>query len=243
MASWEDPTPDTPVGLILSMECGDPILGPDQVPEWWEAGLRSVSLTHFGVNAYGHGTGTGGGLYPPAYPLMDALRETDMVIDLTHAAEIAFWQILDYWDGPVHASHCNCRALVPGQRHLSDEMIKAIVDRHGVIGMVFAEQMLGPTWVFEDPSTHYETSTRAMRAVMDHVDHVCQIAGDCDHVAFGTDLDGGIGREHSPIDYDTIADLQRFPGIMVDCGYSEEDVRKMAHGNLLRLFHNAWRSA
>ena len=105
------------MGLILSMESADPILGPDQVGEWYEAGLRSVSLTHFGANTYGHGTGTVGGLYPPAYALMDALAETDIALDLTHAADLTFWHILDYWKGPVHASHCNCRALVPGQRH------------------------------------------------------------------------------------------------------------------------------
>ena len=137
VADWENPSDDTPVGLILSMESADPILGPDQVGEWYEAGLRSVSLTHFGANTYGHGTGTVGGLYPPAYALMDALAETDIALDLTHAADLTFWHILDYWKGPVHASHCNCRALVPGQRHLSDDMIRAITDRGGVIGMVF----------------------------------------------------------------------------------------------------------
>ena len=104
VTAWENPQPDTPVGLILSMESADPIDSPAAVAEWWEAGLRSVSLTHFGVNTYGHGTGTLGGLYPTAYPLLDAMRETEMIIDLTHASDQAFWQILDYWDGPVHAS-------------------------------------------------------------------------------------------------------------------------------------------
>ena len=117
--AWGSPHEETPVGLILTMESADPILGPDNVSEWWESGLRSVTLTHFGANTYGHGTGTEGGLFPPAYALMDALKETDIAIDLTHAADLCFWQILDYWDGPVHASHCNCRALVTGQRHLS----------------------------------------------------------------------------------------------------------------------------
>ena len=146
VAAWEHPTTETPIGLVLAMESADPILGPDQVPEWWEAGLRSLSLTHFGANTYGHGTGTQGGLYPPAYALMDALRKFPIVLDLTHAAEVAFWQILDHWDGPVHASHCVCRALVPGHRHLSDEMVKALCARGAVIGIVFAEQMLNPSW-------------------------------------------------------------------------------------------------
>jgi len=238
---WRQPTGDTPIGLILGMESADPILGPDQVEEWWDAGLRSVSITHFGANTYGHGTGTEGGLFPAAFPLMDALGETDIVLDLSHASDISFWQILEYWDGPIHASHCHCRALVPGQRHLSDEMIKAIIEREGVIGMVFAEQMLSPLWNFEDPSTYYQTATRPMKAVVEHIDHICQIAGNSDHVAFGTDLDGGYGRELSPTDLNTIADLQTFLNILGNSGYGEDDVAKFANGNLLRLFRNAWR--
>ena len=104
VTAWEDPTPETPLGLILTMESADSILGPDNVQEWWEVGLRSVCLTHFGANTYGHGTGTVGGLYSPAYPLMDAFRGVGIALDLTHASDLTFWQILDYWDGPVHAS-------------------------------------------------------------------------------------------------------------------------------------------
>jgi membrane dipeptidase len=238
--SWQNPTPETPVGLILTAESSDPILGPDQVQEWWDAGLRSVSLTHFGANTYGHGSGTLGGLYPPAYPLLDALKDVGMILDLTHAADLTFWQILDYWDGPVHASHCNCRALTPGQRHLSDEMIKAITDRDGVLGMVFAEQMLSPTWSWDDPTTHYTTATRPMKSVVEHIDHICQLTGNADHVAFGTDLDGGYGKELAPTDYNTIEDLQRFPSILEENGYNAEDIDKICHGNLIRLFKNNW---
>jgi membrane dipeptidase len=242
LRAWENPVPRTPVGLILSMEGADPILGPDQVAEWHAAGLRSLSLTHHGVNVYGHGTGSRGGLFPPAYPLMDALRESGIVLDLTHASDLAFWQILEYWDGPVHASHANCRAIMPGQRHLSDEMIVAIAKRGGVVGMVFAEQMLNPAWNWDDPSTHRPNATRSMSAVAEHVDHICQLLGTADHVALGSDLDGGFGRDLAPTDLDTIADLQGFAGILRARGYREEDVRKIAHGNLIRFFRRAWGS-
>ncbi len=243
-AEWEKPSagPEarTPVGVILSMESADPILGPDQVEEWWRAGLRSVSLTHFGAGVYGHGTGTRGGLYPAALPLLRALRRAGVVIDLTHSADLAFWEILEHWDGPVHASHCVCRALVPGQRHLSDEMIRAIAERGGVIGVVFAEQMLDPRWDWDNPSTHHATATRAMSAAVDHVDHICQLTGSSRHVAIGSDLDGGFGRELAPIDLNTVADLSKFPEILRRRGYAGEQVRGIAHGNLLRLFLEAW---
>jgi membrane dipeptidase len=238
--TWVEPRENTPVGLILTMESADPILGPDDVGWWWDAGLRSVCLTHFGANTYGHGTGTEGGLFPPAYPLMDALKETHIAIDLTHASDLTFWQILDYWDGPVHASHCNCRSLVPGQRHLSDDMIKAITERNGVIGIVFAEQMLNPALVFGDRSTWNMNATLAMKAVLPHIEQVCKIAGNSDCVAFGTDLDGGFGLEMSPTDYNTIDDLQNFLDVMRDGGFSEENIAKFAHGNLLRFFRNNW---
>ncbi|AWT59468.1 MAG: hypothetical protein DF168_00658 [Candidatus Moanabacter tarae] len=240
VASWRDPADDTPVGLILTMESADPIFGPDDVSFWWEAGLRSVTLTHFGINTYGHGTGTEGGLFPPAYAMMDALKETNIAIDLTHASDQCFWQILDYWDGPVHASHCNCRALVPGQRHLSDDMIKALTERGGVIGLMFAESTLSPKWNFEDRKTHYPTATRPMKSVIEHINHICDLVGNTDCIAFGTDLDGGFGLELSPTDFNTIDDLQYFLEIMRDAGYDEEQVEKFANGNLVRFFREIW---
>mgnify|MGYP006086100581 CR=1 FL=1 len=240
VTAWQDPQPDTPIGLILSMESADPISSPEAVAEWWEAGLRSVTLTHFGANTYGHGTGSLGGLYPTAYPLLDAMRETDMIIDLTHASDQAFWQILDYWDGPVHASHCNCRALVEGQRLLSDDMLRAIIERDGVIGIVFVDTMVNPQVNWDDPSTFVSQAARPMRAMIEHVDHICQLAGNGRHVAIGTDLDGGFGRELAPVDMDTIADLQGFLDLLRGAGYNEDDVAAIAHGNLLRLFRNNW---
>ena len=222
------------------MESADPILGPDRVEEWWEAGLRSVGITHFGANSWGHGTGTRGGLYADAYPLLDAMRAAGMVLDVTHAADLTFWQLLDYWDGPVHASHCMCRALVPGQRHLSDEMILALTERGGVIGMVFAEPMLNPGLTFDDHQVEKKAATRTMSAVIEHIDHICDLTGTCDHIAIGSDLDGGFGREWAPTDYDTIDDLQKFLHILDRRGFSHEDAEKIANGNLLRFFRNAW---
>ena len=240
--AWNGDPGRAPVGVILSMESADPIQVPEQVEQWWEAGVRSVSLTHSGANTWGHGTGTKGGLYTPAYPLMDALKNHGMVLDVTHASDISFWQIMDAWEGPVHASHCNCRALVPGQRHLSDPMIKELIARGGVIGVVFAEQMLNPDCNWDDPSTRPPFARRSMSTVVEHVDHICQLAGDSEHVAIGSDLDGGFGRELVPTDLDTIADLQRFLSILERHGYGQEDIRQIAHGNLVRLFDQAWRN-
>jgi membrane dipeptidase len=239
VSAWQDPQESVmsnhpaPIGLVLSMESADPILGPDDVQAWYDAGLRSVSLTHFGINTWGHGTGTKGGLFACAYPLLDALSACGIALDVTHAADLTFWQLLDYWDGAIHASHCMCRALVPGQRHLSDDMIKAVIERDGVIGMVLAEPMLNPAINFDDLSTAPQVSTRPMAAIADHIDHICQLAGNNEHVCLGSDLDGGFGREWAPVDYDTIADLQKLPLLLERRGFSSDDVDRITHGNLL----------
>ena len=84
------------------------------------------------------------------------------------------------------------------------------------------------------------SASAPMAAAADHVDHICQLTGNCDHVAIGSDLDGGFGREMAPIDYDTIADLQRFLSILDRRGYAQGDIAAIAHGNLLRFFRQAW---
>ena len=99
------------------MESADPIEDPDDVAFWWDAGLRVVGPAHFGDNTYIHGTGTEGGLKAPAADLYRAMREAGMILDITHMADQAVWESFKLWDGPVMASHCTCRALVPGQRH------------------------------------------------------------------------------------------------------------------------------
>ncbi|MDP6779019.1 MAG: membrane dipeptidase [Candidatus Latescibacteria bacterium] len=234
LADWEEPRPDTPIGLVLAMESADPILGPDQVPEWYDLGLRMVSISHYGTSAYSHGTGTEGGLLPTAKPLLDALREAGIIVDLTHTTDISFWEILDLYDGPVCASHHNCRVLTPGQRQLTDDMIKAIAERDGVIGAACDAWMLDPEWKREVPC--YEQITSAtLETVADHVDHVVQLLGNARNAGIGSDLDGGFGTEQGPRDLNTIADLQKLASIFEERGYADEDIRSIMSGNWIRL--------
>ena len=154
-----------------------------------------------------------------ASPLLDALKAADIIVDLTHTTDQAFWEILDYYDGPVAASHHNCRALTPGQRQLTDDMIRAIVARGGVIGAAFDAWMLDPHWRRDIPC--YDQTTQAtLETVVDHIDHVCQLAGNANHAGIGSDLDGGFGQEQSPRDLNTIADLQNLLPIFERHGYA-----------------------
>lgn len=225
-----------PLGFILSMEGADPIVSPGDVTEWWDEGLRVVGLAHFGRSAYAHGTGSSGGLTAKGQDLLKAMQEAGMILDLTHLSEESFWEALSLFQGPVLASHNNCRALVPGDRQFTDDQIREFIRRDSVIGAAFDSWMLHPGWVLGSTPA---TAVR-LENVADHIDHVCQIAGDSRHVGIGSDLDGGFGREQSPHDLDTIADVQALLAILRKRGYSDSDTEGIMHANWLRLLEKAW---
>lgn len=240
VAAWERTGgKGEPLGFILSMEGADPVLSPEQVEEWWQAGLRIIGPAHYGVSPYAHGTGTEGGLFPQGPALLREMERVGMILDVTHLSDQCFDEALDIYGGPVLASHHNCRALVPDQRQLTDDQIKRLVARGAVIGTALDTWMLYPGWIRGE--TRPEQVGVTLEAMVDHLDRVCQLAGNHRHAAIGTDLDGGFGREQSPHDLDTIADLQRVPELLRRRGYPEEAIRAILHGNWLRFFREAWR--
>jgi membrane dipeptidase len=235
--AWQEEGASGPLGMILSMEGADPIVWPEQVATWWEDGLRVVGPSHYGLSAYAYGTSTEGGLTEMGVALLREMEPLGMILDLTHLSEPAFWQALERFKGPVLASHNNCRALVPGDRQFSDDQIRAIVARGGTIGVALDAWMLYPGWVKGETAN----TVVGLDAVADQIDHICQVAGDVTHVGIGSDLDGGYGTEQCPHDLDTIADLQRIPGLLRERGYAESEIEAVMHGNWLRFFERAWR--
>jgi membrane dipeptidase len=229
-----------PIGLVLSMESADPILDPDQVPEWHSLGLRMVSLSHYGTSTYSHGTATEGGLLPPAEPLLKALRAAGILVDVTHLTDQAHWELMDIYDGPVCASHHNCRALTPGQRQLTDDMIRSITERDGVIGTAFDSWMLDPGWQRSLLACEQQSGA-TLETVVDHIDHIAQLTGTSRHCGIGTDLDGGFGTEQAPRDLNSIADLQNLLPLLTDRGFTDDDVTGILSGNWLRLLGEHWK--
>ena len=225
-----------PLGFILAMEGADPIVSPAQLTDWWNDGLRVIGLAHYGLGIYAHGTGSSGGLTPRGVELLKTMDDVGMVLDATHLADESFWQAVEQFKGPVLASHNNCRALVPADRQFSDEQIRYLIGRDSVIGAAFDDWMLYPGWVRGKTSSSLVT----LDAVVDHIDRVCQLAGNTRHSAIGSDLDGGFGTEQSPSDLDTIADLQKIPGLLRKRGYKDSDVEAIMHGNWIRFFKAAW---
>src|SRR5688572_12141201 len=224
-----------PLGYILSMEGADPVLRPDQVQEWYDAGLRIIGPTHYGVSPYGHGTGTEGGFFEQGPALLREMQRVGMILDVTHLSDQCFDEAMDIYGGPLLASHHNNRTLVPNQRQLTDEQTRKLISRGAVIGHALDTWMMIPGWVRGETRTHVPLET-----IVDHIDRVCQLAGNAKHAAIGTDLDGGFGREQSPGDLDTIADLQRIPDMLRKRGYKEADIEGIMVGNWVRFFRDAW---
>ena len=235
-SAWQQGADNEPLGFVLSMEGADPIVTPGQAEEWYRDGLRVVGLAHYGPSAYAHGTGCEGGLTPLGRQLLPVFEELGIILDLTHLADDAFREALKLFRGTVIASHNNCRAIVPGQRQFSDDQIRAIVERGGVIGAAFDAWMLVPNWKAGDP----QSPPVHLESAIAHIDHICQIAGNCKHVAIGSDLDGGFGTEQGPADLDTIADLQLLAPLLTRHGYSEADNSAIFHGNWMCTFETAW---
>lgn len=231
VAAYKADPARAPFGYILSMECADPILDADQIHEWYDHGLRAIGITHYGPNRYGGGTRSEAGLAAEAIPLLKNIEKLGIALDMTHLSDRAFSQVQSTFGGRVLASHQNARKFCDWQRQFSDEQIRFVVERDGVLGMAFDAIMLQPGWIrgVTKPEVTLE------RAV-DNIDHVCQLAGSARHVGIGSDLDGGYGKEQTPADLDTIADLQRLPDLLLKRKYSESDIVGFMHGNWLRFF-------
>ena len=226
-----------PLGFVISMESADPILHPEQLSEWHAAGVRLIGPAHYGPGRYAGGTGTELGFSAMGLRLLEQMERLGVILDLTHLTDRGFWEACEHFNGVVLASHNNCRVLVPHQRQFEDTQLEAIIERGGVVGVAFDNWMIRPGWRLLEPSPHVSIAN-----VVDHIDHICQLAGNANHAAIGSDLDGGFGREQSPRDLDTIADLQTIPDLLRGRGYSETDVEQVMHGNWLRLLHKAWRA-
>jgi membrane dipeptidase len=230
--SWNPDDPAAPVGYILAMEGADPIVDPSQAVEWWNLGLRSVNLAHYGRSRYAVGTGDEGPLSPEGIQLLKEFEALGMILDVTHLSDTSFFEALDIFGGPVLASHNNCRALVPHQRQFSDEQIRLLIERGAVIGAALDAWMMYPNWI-KGETTREVVNIAAMA---DHIDHVCQLAGNHDHAAIGSDLDGGFGTEQTPVGMERISDLQKMDEILSRRGYSEAAIDAIFHGNWLRYF-------
>ncbi len=230
---------DKPIGFILSLEGADSLVKISYLEKAYGYGLRALGPAHYGEGRYAGGTGTEDGFSEAGKTLLKEMDSLKMILDVTHLTDLGFNQAMEIYKGPVWASHHNCRVLVKNQRQLTDDQIKILIDRGAVIGGVMDAWMLADGWI------RGVSLPRAMGVnldrLIDHYDHICQIAGNADHIAIGSDLDGAFGTEQSPYDLNSIADLQKLPALLTLRGYSDTDIQKILHGNWLRFLRNAWK--
>jgi membrane dipeptidase len=241
LQNWNDPRivhEKKAVGYILSLEGADSIVTMDYLERAWDYGLRALGPAHYGKGRYANGTDATGKMGRSGLELLKKMEELNIVLDATHLCDDAFWQALDHFKGCIWASHNNCRSLVDHNRQFSDEQIKALIDRGAVIGGAFDAWMIVPNWVRGKSTPANMDCT--IEKVIDHLDHICQLSGNALHIGIGSDLDGAFGKEQSPSDLETIADLQKIPGMLKKRGYSDKDLNNVMHGNWLRILRTAW---
>lgn len=237
---WNDGTPadSKPIGYILSLEGADSLVTVDHLDRAYAYGLRAVGPAHYGQGRYAQGTNATGGLGKDGRELLRKMESLNIILDATHLCDDSFREALDHFNGWIWASHNNCRALVDHNRQFSDEQVRELVSRGAVIGAVMDTWMMVPHW------ERGKSTPRGMKCdlevLINHMDHICQIAGNANHIAIGSDLDGAFGKEQTPYDIETIADLQKIPPLLKKRGYTDEDVKKVMHGNWLSFLRKAW---
>jgi membrane dipeptidase len=214
------------------MEGADPVIEPSQLRYWWDQGLRAIGPAHYGRGRYAYGTATDGPIGDAGRALLAEMRRLGIILDVTHLTDTSQDEATAAYDGPLLASHHNCRALVPGDRQLTDEQIKRVTSRGGVIGVALDAWMMYPNW--ERGVT--KPDVVGLDALADHIDRICQLSGSRKHAAIGTDLDGGFGYEQTPRDLNVYSDLQKLGGILASRKYSDADIDGVFHGNWLRFF-------
>ncbi|MGI8951411.1 MAG: dipeptidase [Chitinophagaceae bacterium] len=227
-----------PIGYILSLEGADSLITVNYLERAYEYGLRAVGPAHYGPGRYANGTDSSGKLNKQGKELLKEMERLNIILDVTHLCDDAFWNAMKIFNGHVWASHNNCRKFVNHNRQFSDEQIKVLIERGAIIGSAFDCWMLVPDWI-RGKSTPKKMSC-SLEKIIDNMDHICQIAGNALHIGIGSDLDGAYGKEQSPHDLETIADLQKIPTLLAKHGYAKTDVENIMYGNWIRFLRKTW---
>lgn len=226
------------IGMVVLMEGADPIQHPRDFGQWYEKhGVRIVGLA-WSETRYSGGTvynGRGAGkLTPLGKELMKQMESYNAVLDLSHMAEEAYLEAVDLYEGIVIASHSNPRTFRNTDRHLTDDMMKRLFARGGVMGLVPFN-----TFLHSDPEAIKDRANTPLSRFVEAIDYVCQLAGSAQHVGIGSDYDGGFGVERIPLEMDTVADFQKIADALTLKGYTDSDIDSICHANFLRVIRKA----
>ena len=233
LKSWEQYSSQSAIGYILSLEGADSIVSMNHLHLMYQEGLRAIGPAHYGPGTYAFGTNSSGGIGRKGKELLNEMALLQIILDTTHLCDQSFWEAMEIFDGPLWASHSNVREIVPNERQFNNDQIKVLIEKDAIIGMAFDAWMMIPDWKrgISDP----RAIGLNLEKIINHIDHICQLAGNADHVMIGSDLDGGFGKEQCPFDLETISDLQKLNSILSKRGYNESDIEKIFSKNGIRF--------
>jgi membrane dipeptidase len=226
------------IGYILSLEGADSLISLEHLEMAYAYGLRAVGPAHYGPGRYANGTDATGRMNESGIALLKEMERLHFILDASHLCDDAFWQAMEIFNGATWASHNNCRSLVDHNRQFSDEQIRTLIEKEAVIGVALDAWMMVPHFIRQQSTP--EQLNCNLESLVNHIDHICQLAGNTLHAAIGSDLDGAFGKEQCPYDLDTIADLQKIPALLQARGYTKDDINNIMHGNWLRFLRKAW---
>lgn len=225
---WKDGSNEThPVGLLLLMEGAEAIGDLRELDDWWYKGVRLIGPA-WASNRFCGGTGEPGPLTAEGFALIEKMAEIGYILDLSHMDEKAALQSLDAYSGQVVATHANALAKLVGSqsnRHLSDRVIRGLIERDGMIGIVPFNNFLKTDWDRREDVS--------LMNVFQQIDYICQLAGNARHVGLGTDFDGGFGLQSTPTEIDSIVDIHKIAPILSQAGYPEDAVKAIFGKNWL----------
>ncbi|UCD99885.1 MAG: membrane dipeptidase [Chloroflexota bacterium] len=231
--AWEqDQEEGSPVGLVILMEGAEGVREPAELEAWWEKGVRLIGPAWAGTRFCG-GTREPGPLTAQGYALLEGMAQFGFVLDLTHMDEEAVLQALDIYPRSIVATHSNPHALLKNadlNRFLSDRVLQGLIDRQGVVGIPPYNKFLRWEW-----TSNEGREAISLELVVDHIDYICQMAGNAKHVGIGTDFDGGFGYQSVPHEINSIADLQKIIPLLEKRGYTESDISAIMSENWLSL--------
>jgi membrane dipeptidase len=216
---------DCKIAAMLSIENGDALGGDIRALDgFYRQGVRMLGLTWNPSNLLGDGAlgRQHGGLTDLGRAVLRRMEELGIVVDLSHLSEAAFWDAMKVTRGPVIASHSNAAALHMHPRNLTDEQLRAIAARGGVVGVNFYPGFLGAA---------------TLDRVLDHIDYIVKVMG-ADYVALGSDYDG---IPQPPLGLEDVSKLPNLTAGLQRRGYSTEQIHKILGGNAVRVFRQVWK--
>ncbi len=239
--NWQEnppvfPEKTNPVGLIILWEGAEGLRSFEDLDLYYERGVRLIGPVWHGGRWCG-GSNDGLRFTDDGRKLLDKMADKGFILDLAHMNTVSTLDALDLYPGTVVVTHADCRALLknpPNERQMADETIERLIDRNGVMGVLPFNGFLNTDWKSGSPR-----SMVTLRTLADHIDHICQIAGDARHAAIGTDMDGGFGYPDIPEEMNDISDIGKLGTILAEKGYKQQDIDAVFYGNWARILEDS----